>query len=108
MTKQKEDSIDMWLWVVAGMLFVFLGAHKIITGEPDLRGGVETPAWTGWVQLPFGLWIVYLSIRAIWRNRKTPEPPVNIDMDAPHADAKQDTMPLQEQGKLSEKNQNDG
>ncbi|CAK7066904.1 MAG: hypothetical protein DELT_01679 [Desulfovibrio sp.] len=100
--------MGQWAWGIAGALFALLGAHKILTGEPGLRGDVPIPAWTGWIQLPFGIWVLFLSIRALWRNRNAPAPPpVNIDEEAARAEAAMDAMYLREHGKLPEKPKKD-
>ena len=100
----------MWYWwgILLGALASLLGAHKLVTGEPGLYwGDVPIPAWTGWIQLPFGIWVLFLSIRALRRNRNTPEPPVDIDEDAARAEAELDAMYLREHGKLPEKPKKD-
>ena len=103
--------MDNWLGIIAGAAFSYLGAHKIITGKPGLYwGDVSIPAWTGWVQLPFGLLLLFVSIRAWWRNRhtpRTPAPPVNIDEEAARAEAAMDAMYARDHGKAPEKPQKD-
>jgi len=101
-----------WLWgILLGVLASLLGAHKLLTGEPGLYwGNVPIPAWVGWVQLPFGLWVLFLSIRALKRNWHTPEPPpppVNIDEEAAKAEAEMDAMYVRDHGELPDKNQKD-
>ncbi len=52
-----------------GLMFSFLGSYGILTGKLYLsKENIPIPAWTGWVQLPFGIWVLFLSIRAWWRN----------------------------------------
>ena len=94
-----------------GVLMSYLGAHKIFTGEDGVyRGGVPIPAWTSWLELPFGILLLLSSIRLVirdWRNPK-PEPPVvNLDEEAARAEAAMDAMYLREHGKLPEKPKKD-
>lgn len=90
-----------------GVLASLSGARQILTGEPGIRGGVEIPVWAGWIELPFGIWVLFLSIRALRRNRNIPAPPVNIDEEAARAEAELDAMYLREHGKLPEKPRKD-
>ena len=100
--------MDHWLGIIAGVAFSYLGAHKIITGEPGgFWWGGSIPAWTGWVQLPLGLLLLFVSIRALWRYKPTPKPPVNIDEEAARAEAAMDAMYLRDHGKAPEKPEKD-
>lgn len=104
--KKKDNRILWWVWGFIGLSFICLGAIKILTGEPTTRGGVIKPVWTGWVELPFGILILFLSIRGLLRNRKLPEPPpvaVDVDEEAARAEAIMDAMYLQEHGELPDK-----
>ena len=107
MKSKKESNISWWCGILLGVLASFSGARQLLTGEPGFRGGLEIPAWTGWVQLPFGLWVLFLSIRALKRNWHTPEPPVNLDEEAAKAEAEMDAMYVRDHGELPDKNQKD-
>ena len=96
--------------VFVGVVLSYLGALKILTGEPGYYRGHSIPAWIGWVQLPFGLWFLFLSIRALkrnWHTPKPPPPPVNIDEEAAKAEAEMDAMYVRDHGELPDKNQKD-
>ena len=107
MKPKKENSMGQWGWLFVGAVFSFFGAHKVLTGEPGIYWDVPIPAWTGWIELPVGLWVLFVSIRALRRNRNKPEPVVNIDEDAARAEAELDAMYLREHGKLPEKPKKD-
>lgn len=89
-----------------GLRLSFLGAQKILTGEPGLYwGDVTIPAWTGWLQLPVG--VLFVEIRTLWRERSKPKPVINIDEEAARAAAELDAMYLREHGKLPDKPKKD-
>ena len=106
-TQKKENSMSHWLGVLFGVGFSFLGAHKILTGEPGIRWGIPIPAWTGWVQLPVGIWALVVFTRALWRDRNKVEPVVNLDEEAARAEADLDAMYLRDHGELPEKPKKD-
>ena len=86
-----------------GLMFSFLGSYGILTGKLYLsKENIPIPAWTGWVQLPFGIWVLFLSIRAWWRNQKNPDSEsarnVTLDEEASRAEAELDAMYLREHG----------
>ena len=96
-----------WCGALVGVLFAFSGALKVVTGKPSIRWGVEIPAWTGWITFPFGVWVLFVSVRALWRNRNTPKPVVNIDEEAARAEAAMDAMYLRDHGEPPEKPKKD-
>ena len=96
-----------WLGTILGVLFSYLGTHKILTGEPGNYHGLPIPAWVGWIQLPAGLWVLFFSIRALKRDWHIPKPPVNIDEEAARAEAEMDAMYLREHGTPPEKPKKD-
>lgn len=55
-----------WGGVLAGTVVLIMGAMQIVTGDGGRYWGHPVPAWTGWIQAPIGLYILYLSLRAIW------------------------------------------
>lgn len=69
MNQRKENNGSWWGGILMGLMFSFLGSYGILTGKLYLsKENIPIPAWTGWVQLPFGIWVLFLSIRAWWRN----------------------------------------
>jgi len=99
-----------WPGILIGVIFSYIGAYKLLTGEPGDYHGLPIPVWVGWFQLPLGLWALFLSIRALRRNWHTPEPPpppVNIDEEAAKAEAEMDAMYVRDHGELPDKNQKD-
>ena len=96
--REKEQSEPEMYWVALfiGACFAIWGAEQIVAGEPIYFKGIEAPSWTGFVTLPFGLWIVFVSIRGLWRNRvKPPKPkqsPAEIDEEIARAKAKLDVL----------------
>ena len=101
--------MSYWWGVFIGVGLSFLGAHTILTGESGTRWGVAIPSWTGWVQLPVGIWVLFVSIRALWRDRNKVEPVVvvNLDEEAARAEADLDAMYLRDHGELPEKPKKD-
>ncbi len=68
---------------------------------------MEIPVWAGWFQLPFGLLILFVSIRALKRDWRKPKPVVNIDEEAAAAEAELDAEYLREHGEPPEKPKRD-
>ena len=108
MAFKKSNNLDYWGWISLGALFSFFGAREILTGESYLyHGDVIIHAWYGWVELHAGIWILFLSIRALWRNKKNPESEsarnLTLDEEAAHAEAQLDAMYLREHGEPPQK-----
>ena len=54
-----------WPLVAFGLLFIFLGA-KTLHKQLYMWGDVPIPQVTGWLEIPVGIWILYI---AIWGHR---------------------------------------
>ena len=110
--REKEKSMPemYWLFILLGIFFAVYGGSQIVTGKPDYYKGTEVPAWAGFVTFPYGLWMVFVSIRALWRGRgrtepEKPEPPktpAEIDEEIARAKAAADAEYLRQHGKLPE------
>ena len=103
MSKQSDEwPLGYWASILLGAFFVFFGAEQIVTGKPVYYKSTEVPAWAGFITFPFGLWVMFVSIRGLWRGRgKPPEPPktaAEIDEEAARAKARLDAMYLREYG----------
>ncbi len=100
---------DYFWGIFLGMGFSFLGLYKVVTGKSGWYGDLPIPAWTGWLQLPFGLCCLFWGIRGLWRNWNAPPEPEPIiqpgDLDAQIAEeqTKLDALYLREHGRLPEK-----
>ena len=70
---KKSSSLSFLPFLYIGVALVYIGAEMLWTGQPFPVRGVLTPSWVGWVIFPIGLWIIIVSLREVWRNRKLPK-----------------------------------
>jgi hypothetical protein len=74
----------------------------VITGEDAPFRDFYVFAWAGWIFLPAGVVICFLSIRAIRRGEGKVEPKTYTEEDVAKAKEALDRMYLKEHGKLPE------
>ena len=70
MKRKKNENILFRPELYIGLLFLVLGLDSIITGNPIKRQYIPAPSWAGWIVAPFGVWILYMTFKARWRNKQ--------------------------------------
>lgn len=112
MSQKKENSTTYWAGFSSAIILIWCGVTTIQKDEPYFYRGVGLiPPWFGWIDLFAGIWILFLSIRAVWRNRQNPQPESTkndtLDEEAARAEAELDAMYLREHGEPPQKPKKD-
>ena len=93
----RNSEYNPWVALAIGIVLIFSGSFKLVTGIGGDWHDVYIPAWTGWIFVPLGLIIAILSLRSL-RTWKEPEPPKYTDEEVVKARENLDRMYLREHG----------